>query len=151
MNPSEPSCVVRGMLGPAGEVRMVTRNLSLAAEGQLSMAPAASHPSAFDLLVSALVADLLAGLGREATRDGVAIDDAELNVAARIDNPLAALGVVGETGSAALSSIRGSLYLTCDQHADTIDALWRRVLERAPVYSTLRRSVEIAIVIQPVP
>lgn len=146
----EPSCAVRGLLGREGEVRLVTRTLVFTAAGQTSLAPEAAHPSALDLLISALVADLLAGLQREAARAGIAIHDAELNVAAELDNPLVALGVVGEAGSAALRSIRGSLYVSSNESLEAIEPLWRRSLERAPVYSTLRRCADITIELKPV-
>jgi hypothetical protein len=147
----EPSCVVRGLSGAGGQVRLVTRNLSLAAEGQTSLAREAAHPSALDLLVSALVADLLAGLHREAARAGVTLYDAELNVSAWLDNPLVALGVVGEEGSAALAAIHGSLYVSCDARAEALHALWLQALERAPVHSTLRRCADVRIDLKPVP
>jgi hypothetical protein len=146
----EPSCVVRGLSGAGGQVRLVTRNLSLAAEGQTSLDPGATHPSALDLLVAALVADLLAGLHREAARAGVTLYDTELNASAYLDNPLVALGVVGEEGSAALAAIHGTLYVSCDAGAAALDALWRRSLERAPVHSTLRRCADVRIDLKPV-
>ena len=58
-------------------MRLVTRTLGLTAEGQTSLAPGDAHPSALDPMISALVADLLAGLQREAARAGIAIHDAE--------------------------------------------------------------------------
>jgi hypothetical protein len=146
----EPSCVVRGLSGAGGQVRLIMRNLSLVAEGQTSLSPEATHPSALDLLVSALVTDLLAGLQREAARAGVQLHDAELNLSAYLDNPLVALGVVGEAGSAALASIRGSLYVSCDAGAEALDAVWQQALERASVHSTLRRCADVRIDLKPV-
>ena len=75
----EPACAVRGMLGERGRVRLVTRNLGIDAEGQTSYATDAAHPSAVDLLVAALVTDVLAGFQRAATRAGVPLDDAALH------------------------------------------------------------------------
>jgi len=149
--PREASCTVRGMAGAGGRVRLVTRNLSLEADGQSSLASDAVHPSSLDLLVCALVTDLLAGLHREAARDGVALHDAELSVAASLDNPLVALGVIGETGSAAVAELRGSLYVSANADAGTLARLWQRALARAPVYATLLRSSDIHIELKPVP
>ena len=148
--PREASCTVRGMAGADGRVRLVTRNVSLEADGQTSLASDAKHPSALDLLVSALVTDLLAGLQREAAREGVALQDAELSVSAALDNPLVALGVIGETGSAAVADLRGSLYVSADADARLLERLWHRALERAPVYATLRRSSDVRIEFKPV-
>ncbi len=143
--PRESSCTVRGMAAADGRVRLVTRNLSLEAEGQTSLASDAKLPSALDLLVSAFVTDLLAGLQREAARDGVSLNDAELNVSAALDNPLVALGVIGETGSPALAELRGTLYVSGQADAGVLARIWQRALERAPVYATLRRVSEIHV------
>jgi hypothetical protein len=147
----DPSCMVRGLWSEGGQVRLVTRNLNLVAEGQTSLAPQAAHPSALDLLVSALVVDLLAGLHREAARAGVKLYDAELNLSAYLANPLVALGVVGETGTAAIDSIRGSLYVSSDAGDEALEALWRLTLERAPVHSTLARCADVRIDLKPIP
>ena len=147
----DSSCAARGLLEPDGHVRLVTRNVSLTAEGQTSLAPEAIHPSALDLLLGALVADLLSGLHRAASRAGVKLFDAELSASARLENPLVALGVVGESGSAALASVQGSLYVSCDAGADVLAGLWRTVLERAPVHATLRRCADVQIDLKPVP
>ena len=134
--PRESSCTVRGMAAADGRVRLVTRNLSLEAEGQTSLASDAKLPSALDLL---------AGLQREAARDGVSLNDAELNVSAALDNPLVALGVIGETGSPALAELRGTLYVSGQADAGVLARIWQRALERAPVYATLRRVSEIHV------
>lgn len=146
----EPSCAARGLLEPDGRVRLVTRNLSLMAEGQSSLAPTARHPSALDLLVLALVTDLLSGLHRAASRSGLQLLDAELSVTATLDNPLVALGVIGETGSAALAAIQGSVYVHCDAAPAVVDELWQNVLAISPVYATLQRCAELRLDLKPV-
>jgi len=144
----EPACVVRGMLAADGRVRLVTRNLAFAAEGQTSLPAQASHPSALDLLVAALASDVLAGFRREAARAGVAIGDAELRVAATLDNPLVALGVVGERGSPALAGVRGTLYVSGDGDPDAFDPLLAQALARAPVFATLSRAADVRIALE---
>jgi hypothetical protein len=148
---AEPSCSARGFLEPGGRVRMVTRNVSLVAEGQTSLAPTANHPSALDLLVLALVTDVLAALHRAASRAGVKVFDAELSVSASLDSPLVALGVVGESGSPALASVRGALYVQCDASAAGLEELWRGALERSPVHATLARCADVRLDLKPVP
>lgn len=145
----EPACAVRGRWSRGGGVRVSGGRF------QLDAAPApadsdAARPSPLELLVAALVADLLAGLARECARAGVTIHDAELTVSADLDNPLVALGVVGEPGTAAVASLRGSLYLSSDAAADALVPLWNLALERAPVHATLRRCVDLSIALKPV-
>jgi hypothetical protein len=144
----EPSCDLRALVRPDGHVRLVTRNLTFDAEQQLGLNPAASHPAALDLLVGALAADLLAGLGREAARAGVPLRDAELRLVARLGNPLVALGVVGELGSPALASVQGTLFAGGEVDEAQIHALWDRACARAAVFATLRRSASIHITIR---
>jgi len=150
MNHRESDCAVRAMRQPDGRVAVVARNLSFQAEGQTSLDARASAPSALDYLVSALAADLLGGLGREAARAGVPLHDAELSLSAWLDNPLAALGVAGEGGTPALSSVTGTLYVSSDAEAEQLRSLWARALDRAPVYSTLCRCVSLRIALQTV-
>lgn len=147
----EPSCEMRALVGRDGQVRLVTRNLSFDADRQLGLDPAASHPAALDLMVGALAADLLGGLSREAARAGVLLRDAELRLEARLGNPLVALGVVGETGSPALASVSGTLFVTADTDDAEIRRLWEQAVARAPVHATLLHSASIHITIRLVP
>lgn len=147
----EPSCKLRALTCPDGHVRIVTRNLAFDAEQQLGLDPGASHPAALDLLVGALAADLLAGLGREAVRTGVSLHDAELRLEARLGNPLVALGVVGESGSPALASVQGTLFASGDAGESQLQELWERACARAPVFATLRTAASVHIDIRVVP
>ena len=151
MNEREPDCTVRAMRQIDGRIAIVVRNLTLHAEGQMSLDSKASTPGAVDYLMSALAADLLGGIGREASRAGVAVEDAEMSLAGRLDNPLVALGVEGETGSPALCSVTGTLYVSADADAETLASLWSRALARAPVYSTLSRCASLRIELKLVP
>jgi len=147
----EPSCALRAMVRPDGHVRVVTRNLAFDAERQLGLDPDASHPAALDLLVGALAADLLGGLVREAARAGLTLHDAELRLEARLGNPLVALGVVGESGSPALASIQGTLFVGSDADEAQIHALWDSACARAAVFATLRNATSIDITLRLVP
>jgi hypothetical protein len=141
----EPDAAVRAHAGPQERVRIHARNLSFDTQGRASWADTAEHPSALDCLLAALATDLLAGLWRESQRGGPAVHDAELRLQAWLESPLVVAGVVGETGSPRVRQIRGSLYLACDASDDDVGALWRRVLERAPVHTSLAFGVAVTI------
>jgi hypothetical protein len=145
------SCELRALPGPQGRVRLVTRNLSFEADRQIGLDPSGTHPAAFDLLVGALAADLLSGFGREAARAGTPLHEAELRLEAYLDNPLVALGVVGETGSPALVGIRGTLFAAADADHLALRALWIRACAQAPVFATLRACAPIDITFRLVP
>ena len=147
----EASCTVRGLRGEGGDIRVVGRNFTLGASGASARAADAAPPSGLELLASALVTDLLAGVGREAARAGVALQEAELSVSVFLDNPLVALGVIGERGSAAIATIRGSLYVSSDADPASLAPLWATALARSPVYATLARSAALHIELKPMP
>ena len=62
-----------------------------------------------------------------------------------------ALAVIGESGSPALASVRGTLYVGADADDATIHRLWGRTCAHAPVFATLRNATPIDITIQLVP
>jgi hypothetical protein len=148
---AQASCELRALGAGEARVRLVTRNLSFQAERQVGLDPAAAYPAALDLLVGALAADLLIGFGREASRAGTPLHDAELRLEAQLENPLVALAVVGETGSPALSRVRGTLFVSTDADEPSLRALWEQACAHAPVFATLRTSATIDIAIRLIP
>ena len=141
----EPACTLRAMLGAEGRVRVVTRRLSFEVEGRTSQDPGAAQPSALDLLVAALASDLIAGLARDAARAGHPLHDAEASLSARLENPLVALGVVGESGHAGISEVRGSFYVRCDAAEDTVREWWAHTLACSPAHATLARAATLRL------
>ncbi len=145
MSPHEPVFHLRALREPDGLVRLVAGNVTLGVEGALPLDEKSAHPSALDLLVGALAADLLTAFDREAAKSGTPVHEAELRLTARLDNPLLALGVVGETGSAGLAGIDGMLAVSTDAPEVAVRALWERSLARSPVHVTLSRTTPIRI------
>jgi hypothetical protein len=148
---ADPACVVRASAGADGGVRLHSGHHSFSAEGRTGLAAKAAHPSPLDYLLAALAADLVAGLMREARRTGSAFDAIELSLTGRLANPLVALGVVGEEGSARLARIRGSLYLSSEGPEARLLEMWDEVRRKAPVYATLAASsvVDITLKFEP--
>jgi len=145
---ADPDCVVRAHAAEDGRVLLHSRTHSFAAEGQTSYAPSPGHPSALDYLLAALAADLVAGLAREAARAGFLLEAVELSLAGRLENPLAPLGVVGESGSARLAEVSGSLYVSADAPEEALRERWEAALSRAPVYATLAASTNVDITLK---
>jgi len=144
----EPQAAVRARIVSPGVVRVESRAHGYLAEGQAREIPDAAHPSSLDYLLGALASDLIAGLEREARRAGAALDAVEASLSARLDNPLVPLGVIGETGSARVTSIRGSVYVSAALPEPEVRALWRQALDKAPVYATLAQSVHVEVSMQ---
>ena len=135
--------------GKAYERRVYARNHTFSVGKQASFEPTDPQPSAVEVLLGALGADVVGGFEAEAARRRVPIDGLEMRLSCRLDNALTHLGVIGEEGHPGIASIQGTLYVTVDADANTVDdaldALWRATLERSPLVNTLKRSVELLL------
>jgi hypothetical protein len=128
-----------------GETRAYARTSSFVAGSQASLRERDEHPSAVELLLGALGADLIQGLAAQAAGAGLAVEAMEASLSARLNNPLAHLGVVGETGHAGIEEVVGVVYGAIDGEDADIRRLWSVVLERSPLFQTLTRAARVAI------
>ena len=125
------------------EIRTYARNHTVSIGVQAALRDRDDHPSAIEVALGALAADVLAGLEVQAARRGIAVHAGEANVSARLDNVLVHLGVVGEAGSPRLASITGTLDINADVDDATLAELWRDALARSPLYQTLSRCADV--------
>lgn len=106
-----------------------------------------SAPAAIELALGALGGELLTLFAGLCAREGLALDSLELSLSARIEHPLVALGVVGESGLPAIAAVTGAC------HAVTLDLAglelmpthWERAVARSVLLNSLRRGCEIQI------
>lgn len=110
-----------------------------------SFAESDEHPSAIEMLLGALGADLLSGWYREAERDGLEIGAAEIDLACHLEDPLAHLGTVGAEGHAGLGEVRGTLYVSVEPDDAPLEPAWDRTRRRSPLLQTLARACPVAI------
>jgi hypothetical protein len=96
-------------------------------------------------VLGALGGDLVSGWRAEAGRQGIALEEIELTLGCRLDDPLRHLGVVGATGHAGIAAIEGTIYVTADARAPDLEAAWREVRERSPLFTTLSRCVSVRL------
>lgn len=104
-----------------------------------------SAPAAIELTLGALGGELLRLFAGLCAREGLALDSLELSLSARVENPLVALGVVGEAGVPALASIDGACHVvSLDlQGPRRLPLLWARALERSVLFNSLGRGCSI--------
>jgi hypothetical protein len=151
-NPVDTAWAVRVRRTGPRESRAYARRFSFDVGEQAGLRDTDPHPSALEYLVGALGGDLIRGFETEAARRGFTVDEIELTLDARLDNPLVLLGVIGEEGSPGLSSIRGK----CDVSlapppegsspvGEAAAEIWRTALSRSPLYTTLSRAARIDI------
>ena len=112
---------------------------------QLDFAPAEGPPTALQLFLGAVAADVLQGYRAAAARRRVPLHDAEIVVTCRLENPLVYLGVVGETGRPAIAALDGTLYVNADADAAALAALWSETLARAPLVATLEPALALSL------
>jgi len=108
-------------------------------------------PSAVESLLAALGADLLSTFAATARRARLPHDALEAVLRCTLDNPLVHLGVIGETGSPRIAAIDGTLYVSSDAGTDDIERIWTLTRARSPLYTTLERSVALAVRLCPTP
>lgn len=103
------------------------------------------HPSAVELLLGALGADLVNSMGETAGKRGLAIDAMELALSGRLANVLVTVGVIGETGEPHFSEIAGTLYVSTDSDGAALQDAWDEALRRSPIANTLKHAATISI------
>lgn len=108
----------------------------------------ANYPrtTAFEMLLSAVGADLVAGLVALARKSRVQLDNVEAVVEGEIGNPLAYLRVVGETGSPGLQSLRAKVYVNTREEEEKVRRVWADLLATSPMVHTFRFEPELDLV-----
>lgn len=122
------------------------RNNTFSLERQLSYREADKFPSALEYLLGALAGDLMAGFEGQANRERISLDAIEISLTGWLNNPLIALGVIGETeGHAGLEKIEGRVYISSEAEEEELQKLWHEVQFRSPLFQTLKRAISINI------
>jgi hypothetical protein len=158
---SEDAHLDRADLDPASSIRVHAAGDGIARvyagtggfeiEGRTRFRAGTERPSALDSLLGALGADLALAFGTQARRAGLAVRGVELSLTARLDNPLVALGVVGEEGTGALAEVTGSAFASSDADPAALDALWQQAVAHSTVHATLARAARVRLVFHVVP
>jgi hypothetical protein len=118
---------------------------SFAAGAPLAFQPIAGPPTALELFLGALGADIAGGFRAAAARRRLPLEELELVVRGELDNPLLHLGVVGETGHPGLRALEVTLYVSSDADPAALEAAWAEALARSPLVATLRPAVPLAL------
>lgn len=129
----------------ANEATAYMRNHAFTVCRQASFKEADPHLSAIEYFLGALGGDLVTGFAAHAARRGIIMDALEASLSGHLNNPLAFLGVVGETGHAGFEAIRGTLYVSADADQATLQHVWQETLARSPLVNTLQRCVALSL------
>jgi len=120
------------------------RNHSWQVGEPLTFAPKDDRPSALELAVGALAADLVGGLQRICRVRRIDFDQAEMSMRWTLDNPLTYVGVIGEEGSPAIAQIDGVLYVSSSDEEAVQDA-WKVALARSPLFNTFNKATVVSL------
>jgi hypothetical protein len=98
--------------------------------------------SAVEYALGALGGEMVNGLREFARRRRIEIDAIEATVAAELENELTYLEVIGETGEPRIASVSFKVFVASPD-GERIRALFDHMLDRLPLFCTLRATVRL--------
>lgn len=105
-------------------------------------------PSALETLLAALGAELATGFSSRIRRAGLILDAVEVTVAASLENPLVAAGVIGEEGSPALARADLTLYVASPEPEETLQTICDATCTASPVLATISRACATTVTLK---
>lgn len=106
------------------------------------------HVTAVEYLLGAMGADLVGGLKLLARRQGLQVDDIEVTLSAKLNNPLTYLGVIGEEGHPGLNRVTATIYVNSVESEERLRLAWEETLKRSPLVNTLRPVVDLDLTLK---
>lgn len=104
--------------------------------------------SALEYVLGAIGADLVNRLQALARKRRVAIERIEAVVEGELNNPLAYLGVIGETGHPGLQRVQVKVYVASLEEEAAIRRLWQEVLATSPLVYTFQAAIRLDLRLQ---
>ncbi len=121
--------------------RAYCRNFSLDVGQPASFEEQDAHPSAVEVLLTALTGDLTVAFASAAAQAGLDIDDVEITARGRLHNVLAHMGL--EDGDPSFASIELKAYASTMDDEDAVRRLWTQTVARSPIAQTLSKATEL--------
>ncbi|MEH7108771.1 sulfurtransferase TusA family protein [Bacillus sp. JJ1764] len=121
-----------------------SRNHSFSVGQPADFSPKVPAPSAIDYLLGSLGSCLTVGYKAQASRRNLEIDHLEISLKGRLENVLYHLEL-DEEGSPKLNLISGNCYVSSPESEEVLEEIWKKTLERSPIYQTLKQSIPIEI------
>ena len=130
---------------------MVTRKHQFDVGGSAEFDEESPRISALEYVLGALGADLAVGFAGHARRNGLLVDQVEATVQGELNDPLAALGVVGTKGHPGIERIQVTVYLSSLEPQARLLELWEESLRASPLLQTLRAACTVELKVAVVP
>ena len=136
------TCTVRVTAADPEVARVSTRRHQFAVGRPLEFDETSPRISALEYAVGAIAGEVVNGLRQFAWRHRIDLDRVEAVATGELINGLAYLEVVGETGQPRIARMRLKLYVaTADEPG--VRRLWSELLERLPLFCTMRSAFPI--------
>jgi hypothetical protein len=134
-----------------GAASVVTRKHRFEAGGSAEFDEESPRISALEYVLGALGADLAVGFTGHARRGGVLVDHVEAIVQGELNDPLAALGVLGAKGHPGIERARVTVYVSSLERPERLLELWEESARASPLLQTFRAAftVEVKVAIVP--
>jgi len=101
--------------------------------------------TALETFAGAFAADIINGLRRRAKKRRLEVGEVEGVVKVWLENPLAFLEVVGETGTPSICLLRLQLYISTAEPEASVRVLLAETLARSPLYLTLSKAAKVEV------
>ncbi len=125
--------------------RVVSRTQQFIVTRPLSFDAAQEGLSALEYALGALGAELVTGLREVARRRRVTLDNVEVVVTGTLENALAYLEVIGESGGSTLSQVALRLYVESPESEESVRAVCRDAIDLLPLIRTFRTHVRLDV------
>lgn len=146
--PDEPQWSVRVSARQKGNAAVYARKRHFEVGAPLSFDPEEESTSALEYVLGALGADLAVGLKQRCRRHRLDVDQVEVLVHGKLENPLTFLGVIGEVGSPKLEELTLKVFVETMESDDEIQRVWDETLVRSPLYCTFSSVAKINLELQ---
>ena len=124
------------------------RTVRLEVGAPISFDPEYPRATALEQVLAAVASDVVAGLVALARTRRLELDHVEAVVHGELQNPLVALGVVGEEGHPGLDRIALKVYVDTLEEEPRVRALFAEMLHRSPLVNTFRRCLRLDVILE---
>lgn len=101
-----------------------------------------------EYVLGALGAELVNGLRALADRRRVEIDAAEAVVHGELNDALAHIGVVGQTGHPGIERVEVRVFVSSLEDEDVVRKVWEELLDKSPLVRTLKGAIKLELTIK---
>ncbi|WP_018633716.1 OsmC family protein [Neomegalonema perideroedes] len=139
----------RAVARDSGEVKVFTDKTSFAVGSAISFDNESAEISSVDYFAGALLSSLMLTLRAHGRRRGVPVEDLEGSLSLQLADPLPLVGVRGAGGTPHFSRIRARIYAYTGLTPEAFGDFCQEALRLCPVYQTLARSADVAVLFKP--